>query len=290
MKKRIAIVLVTVIIMAVTLVSLSGCATKLDHDEAFQIMKDAYTRSIDYDIFYSKEVKLNGDNVPELTRVNSVCDLDKKNNYAKAEDGSYINHNIHIYNEIDSQMQLEIFVGLSKDGKSDPGQNLAFKSIYTGKGTDDKAKYDKTRTPMTVPQFQNEEYYQQFKLVSKYDEINRLTRSDVVFSEKEGATKSFDLINLKFSVTEEYTNRYFEETGRVSTLKGKYIDMEITFERIARIVVMQSDPGTASIFGEAEFESYKIEVVYLGPRISVPKYNEKNSDKTPVWREVPSFN
>lgn len=286
MKKSKITAIAMVALLSMCMSMFSACSKPIDHEDAFKMLKENYESSIKYKIFYSKE--LISDNVnKEILRVNSVCSLDKDDNYAKNEEGIYIDHAINIYSEINSQTQYEIFVGLSKDGKKDSGRNLQFTKKFIGKNSDNKAQYDQTYTAMTPGEYIESTEFAPNTLAAKLSEINRIKREDIVFDSKE-TTRRGELTNLKFTISDEYYEEYLKEKGYDSILKGAYITMELLYGRIANITVMEEDRDAASFIGIPVYEAYKLEIIYLGPKVqNMPNYNEINSDtKQKVWTEV----
>lgn len=285
MKKSKIMLVAIVALLSLCAGLLTACEKPVDHEEAFKLLKANYEASIKYEIFYTKELTIKND-TKEIRRVNSVYTPDKGNTYTKDANGNYRDHAIQVYSELDGQMQFEVFVGLSKDGKKDPGKNLKFNKKFIGKNDKKVAQFDYTYSAMTPSEYLHSDEFAPDLLSAKLSEIGRLQRADVVF-DKKGAVRTGELTKLKFSINNSYYEAYHNEFGTESMLKAKYISMELLYGRIAKIAVMNEEEGTESIFGASEYESYKLEIVYLGPEIqNLPNYNEVNSDKQKVWKEI----
>lgn len=268
--KKINILVISIIILTcATVFALTSCKTYIDTVEGFEIIKKAYQGSIDDDIFYWKEYNnaekiANGD--IELTRVNVHCDAD--NNGLIYENGIYKNYAIRVEKLLDGKRQWEKYCGESESS--------------TGKATLPHLidmKYDQgkhvssTKTQMNAFEYFASDEFAEYRLDSKLAELKDLIIDDFDFSVKDGGIyKNGAVIMLKARVKDSYLDAYEESNDAESLFKGEMIDIEVTYDRISKLVVYQLEDLGGGLTNT--FETYKLEIVYLGKNIDVPSYDD----------------
>ena len=78
---------------------------------------------------------------------------------------------------------------------------------------------------------------------------------------------------MDFSLKDSYFERYEKSFGKESVLKGSYVQVEISYGRIAKVIVYEKETLDNN-FSSYE-EIYRFEVVYLGKNIYVPAYDDE---------------
>ena len=119
--------------------------------------------------------------------------------------------------------------------------------------------------------------FKEYTLEEKLKELKSLKREDLLIEEYQngGVEKKGNVVTITCKVSDEYARAYENANGRKSVLEGKYLTIEISYDRVAAIIVYQNDPGadesnTQGILA-LEYESYKLEIVYTGPKFDVPQ-------------------
>ena len=92
--------------------------------------------------------------------------------------------------------------------------------------------------------------------------------------ENGGVEKKGNVTTITCKLSDNYLNAYEQANGKKSVLDGKYVTIEMAYNRISAIIVYQNDPnaGEENTSGllALEYESYKLEIVYTGPKFEVP--------------------
>lgn len=94
-------------------------------------------------------------------------------------------------------------------------------------------------------------------------------------------------MQLQFVLKEDFFNRYEAAHGEPSIFVGaKRIMIEIAYEKISQIVIYVDEQMSGSSL-TSETEAYKFQIVYTGPKFSIPVYNEvQSSTGEPVWKDA----
>ena len=127
---------------------------------------------------------------------------------------------------------------------------------------------------MTVEEYLVSEEFEQYSIQSKLFELSLLELDDFNFDHKGSKLSNRGTIyTIKGQVTDKFLAEFEAQYGYESIFKGELVEIEIAYDRISKIAVYQKE--MLDTF-ENVFESYRFEMVYLGPNISVPSYdNEK---------------
>lgn len=268
MKNRFITLILILISMISCLISLTGCSSSINYDEAWQKFSNALSNSLNYEIFYWKEVIIEGKN-SKNTRANVHCDNDK-NGYIKDDNGNYVNLAIKIDSKVNSKMNEEIYCGLSQSNKNGEPKNFIITKKYAGGEHISSVKEEKTAI-----EYYNSMEFQNYLLSSKLYELTRLNKDDLLFDmNKAKAFQNGTVTGINCRISPNYLDKFKSEFGVPSILEGKRVYIELAYERIASIIVY-NDEDLDGVF-KNEYESYKLEVVYLGPIVYVPQYDGEN--------------
>ena len=145
--------------------------------------------------------------------------------------------------------------------------------------THDKCSNKYSFTDTTANSYVMSDAFTPYTLETKLAELKSLKREDLLIEEYEngGVEKKGNVTTITCKLSDDYCNRYYEANGKDSILKGKYLTIEMAYERISAIIVYQHDPnaGESNTSGilALEYESYKLEIVYTGPKFTVPDKN-----------------
>lgn len=278
MKKYLSILLVLVLIVAMAC-SFTGCKslTDIDIEEALALaIKNSSDEKLD--LFQWKETSIKGQDT-KIKTVNAVTTI---NDYASEiepkydENGEYLDYRISVDDGFKGE---RYYVGKSKsvDKKNKEIKELLFRQEY-----DEAAKKWKptgTMKPMTARQFLESEEFSENRIANKIAELNEIKVSDMDFNVNEGEkSKKINLITLKFGLNDEYFARYREKYGKESMfLNSGSVEIEIAYNRISHIYIYENEI-VGELFGKETVvskEVYKFDLIYLGPKFTVPSYDEK---------------
>lgn len=119
----------------------------------------------------------------------------------------------------------------------------------------------------------SDSFQNKYSLNAILKEFEYLTVDDMIFDidndlmEHKGKTVKFS-----FAVTDEYLEKYRAEFGESSVFEGsKYATMEFAYDRFASIVIYATEKLGDGV--SADKEIYKLEVVYYGPIVNIPSYD-----------------
>lgn len=311
MKKRIIVTISLLVILIVSMFSLSACSP-ITHEEAFDILRDAYENSVGLkegsewgDIYFYQEtisVKAyldeNGNPVDGKqisTSVNVHCDYNNDNSYDKDK-----NYNASISESfsketIDSTEKTStVYLGANEIYAVNNKKNLPY--LFVTKKTQDlDAKKESVenyaQSNVQAKDFTSSEFFKPYTLESKLSVLKDLTLNDIEFVDtkdvKDGASKVFMTTKLSFKIKEDFLTAHPE----TKVLDGDYVYIEIvdvdlsskTDYRISNLYVYKTEKVGGIDMLKIEYESYKLNISYMGPFISTIDNDEKNDDKTPKW-------
>ena len=281
MKKSVKYLLtISLFIVIIATLLLSGCQA-LTADEGYDLMQKAIAETLSNDnahIFYWKESVATPrensiTNLVETTTANVLCTIDRDYNFVKDGDGEYDYDDLkaRITKTYDGKSVYEQYCGYAENGNS----YLATRGSLDG---------TTALTANDAYSFENkmaEDYvisdaFKPYTLAEKLKELRTLKREDLVIDEYENGKveKKGNVVTITCKISEDYLRAYEEANGVKSVLEGKYVTIEIAYERISAIIVYQNDPaatGDNSGLLALEYESYKFEVVYTGPKFTVPQ-------------------
>ena len=288
MKKLSKVILIVLLIsVTITTALLTGCQ-RLTPEEGFEALQSALANTLTDDndhIFYWKESistpRAGLTNLVETTTVNVLCSIDRDYNFVKYDESKafgYEDLKARITKSYDGKSVYELFCGVSKDGNSYLATRGALDST-TPLTNDFKVAENK----YSFQDRNAEEYVQSaefapYTLEAKLAELKSLKKEDIVIDKVE---KKGNVTTITCKMSDAYCAKYLEDNGAKSVLEGKYVTIELSYNRIAAIIVYQTDPGadesnTQGILA-LEYESYKFEIVYTGPKFNVPEKLSTNS-------------
>lgn len=278
MKKTISIILVSIVLLSV--VSFFGCS-KIDNGDAYGILRQAIENSYKEGLYFikSSKVEANGDSLNINTYV--MSDTDKQGYGLKDENGNYINLKTRIVRskytkETNSYDNLTYMCGLSKS------INKQLESVDYLFRVGEKQE----RQKMDINTFMNTELFKSYSIENHLREIDSWKETDINFDiENGGVNKKLNVIEMRFKLNDEYLLNYEQENGQKSVFDGKYIILEIAYDRISNVIVYMDDLTVT--FLPFEYESYSLKIVYMSPKFEIYNYDEmfKDGEK----KEYPRF-
>lgn len=268
MNKRIIYVTLLVVVIISILCLFTGCKVVLDESSGYELMKNAIEESIKYDVYYWKQFE-NIDGKIELVNVNVHCDSDN-NGLVLDNNGKYKNFATRIEKTIDKNKILEQYCGDSKSSKGEKTMSYLINKNY------EKGLHVNSSKEIMSPFDYIDSYaFEPYRISSKLEELSLLNHGDIDFNVKGGEIyKNGTVIVLKGKVKEEFLSRYKAEYGRDSMFLGEQLEVEISYGRIAKIVVYQKEVLDSNFSNL--YETYKFELVYLGKNIWVPSYDHND--------------
>ena len=266
-KKSTLLLLILTLVLSLSIL-LSGCANNISFDEAWEKFEVSIKNSMEYDIYYYKIKNFRDKNVPNL-KVNVHCDADN-HGLLYNPDGSYKNYAVRIEEYYDSKMVDEKFCGTSFNSKGESKNVFIDKEFDNGKITKSYIKEMRTEDYVLSKEF--EPYSLQYQLF----ELSKLQKDDIdINGEKFEFSKWGVVTKLKFSLKDEYYENYEKTYNRESILKGDYIEIELSYDRVAKIIVYDKVVLDANMNITSYDEKYRFDIVYLGKNIDIPKYDEE---------------
>lgn len=277
MKKRI-LRSISAVLLGAFILGFAGCAqpTPEEFDELF---KTAIENSFNAPFFYWKETYVNGNN-SKYTSCNVLTALDNKYEPIVDENGDYSEVSINIMKTENEKSVYELYCGKSASSQGGETKEMLFTKDINPETGDSVNKV----SPMTVEEYLNHKDFEPYTLEAKLKEVSGLTTADMdLTSDKCGIEKKGNVTKINFTLTDEYFERYKKENGEPSMFEGsKRVEIEMAFERISHIIVY-SEEAIAGTSLTIESEPYKLFIVYLGPKFSIPSYDEKDKDGNSVY-------
>lgn len=265
MKKR-TIRLAALACTAAMVLSASGCTSSLNDAEIKEAYQTALDNSIQADLYFWKETVFNGTN-STYRQVNAYAEQGKDYEILLDEQGNYATRKVHVLERTNSKNTLEIFCGPSL------GENGGAEQEMLLERTMGESKWNAfTQKQMRAADYFNSQAFQQaYGLGTLLAELKELTADDMDFTIK-GAKqeKKGNTTTLVFAVKEAYFQRYEAANSSPSLFTGtSKVSIEISYDRIAHVItyVTENLGGMTN-----ETEKYKLEIVYLGPKIDIPNY------------------
>lgn len=280
MKKRI-LRSISAVLLGAFILGFAGCAqpTPEEFDELF---KTAIENSFNAPFFYWKETYVNGNN-SKYTSCNVLTALDNKYEPIVDENGDYSEVSINIMKTENEKSVYELYCGKSASSQGGETKEMLFTKDINPETGDSVNKV----SPMTVEEYLNHKDFEPYTLEAKLKEVSGLTTADMdLTSDKCGIEKKGNVTKINFTLTDEYFERYKKANGEPSMFEGsKRVEIEMAFERISHIIVY-SEEAIAGTSLTIESEPYKLFIVYLGPKFSIPSYDEKDKDGNSVYEYV----
>lgn len=281
MKKFAKVFLVVSLLAVISATSLLVGCQSLTGDEAYDALQTAISNTLSDNnahIFYWKEsisTPREGSitNLVETTTVNVLCTIDKHYDFVKNGDGEYDYDDLkaRVTKSYDGNQVYELLCGEAEDGNQYLATRGALdkKTALTGQ---DKYSFSN----QTAKDYVQSEAFKPYTLEEKIKELQGLKRKDLLIEEYENGKveKKGNVTTITCRVSDDYLNNYKQASGVDSVLKGKYVTIEMAYERVSAIIVYQNDPNASgsnmSGILALEYESYKLEIVYTGPKFTVP--------------------
>ncbi len=297
MKNRFKILLTVclLIIMVASISLLNGCLS-LTPEEGYEALTVALNNTLankndkehasNNHIFYWKESvstpREGITNLVEITTANVLCEIDKDYHFVKndtADDYDYADLRVNVTKKYDSKLVYELMCGYDTNGTTRLAErgSLDRTSQLTN---DDNYTFN---VGTVAKDFVKTDAFKPYTLEAKLAELKSLKPQDLVYDgvPNAGVQKKSNVTTITCKLSKDYLDNYKAVYGVPSILDGKYVVIEIAYERISAIMVYQNEPGasesnTSGILA-LEYESYKLEIVYTGPKFTVPhkQPNEK---------------
>lgn len=282
MKKSIKLILTLSLLAVIACTSLLVGCQSLSGDEGYAVLQKAIDNTLHDDnahIFYWKESistpRSGITNLVETTTVNVLCEIDNDYNFVKTNSGleyDYKNLKARVNKSYDGKLVYEQYCGVAKNNNSYLATR-GDKNSTSALTTENKYTFDS----MVARDYVLSDLFKEYTLEEKLKELKSLKREDLLIEEYQngGVEKKGNVVTITCKVSDEYARNYENANGRKSVLEGKYLTIEISYDRVAAIIVYQNDPGadesnTQGILA-LEYESYKLEIVYTGPKFDVPQ-------------------
>jgi hypothetical protein len=277
-KKRTAAVAALILTVIASAFALTACNTKHNPDEAWEILQTALKNSVDAPVYFWQEWwSEEGSAEQKIAPRNGYRDFEMiadrdKNNDLVFENGAPKNLVLKYYSSAGGTSR-EVYCGGSS------GKNGLQQWLFTV-DSDERNGVAKTKQPYSPYDYIKTDAFKEFDLDVLLTELIALKREDVDFSIKKAeATTKGHVTSLSFAVTEAFKQRFAEEyPDRESIFKNSYrIFIEITFDRIAAIECYRTQNDVPGLeFLKVDMEYYKLWVVYNGPNIVMPGYDDSS--------------
>lgn len=276
MNKKSIVKIISVICALLIVVSLSGCSiNSYSVDELKVLYPKVYENSFSEELYYWKETVNTSDHTSWRT-CNVYAEMDEKYEPIRDENGEFANMKIDVYEEYNKKSVYKALCGNSK-GSSGDVKSYLFENDYDESGS--AVNYRKTEiTPQDY--VSSDDFNSRFSLDAMLSELEYLSVDDMNFDIDNALMEhKGKVVKFSFAVTDEYLERYKSEFGKASVFEGsKYASIEFAYDRFASIVVYAEEKLGGNI--TADKEVYKLEVVYYGPIITIPSYDDG------VWANV----
>ena len=301
MKKRIILIILVISMVAMTVVSFTGCAVPLVAGTEMEILQAGVQAALDAEFYFYDEIDNRNENDRVNRSVNISGETNDKNEPTLDGDNNYIDYTARVHEfhkKPDYSSEVTYKVGTTKTSES----ILTFNSkIKTGKDEDKLAKYQ----PMTTTEFLDSTVFEEYKLSHKVEDLSKLTMDDIdldaewvsmLFKETASFTKANELISMKFVIKESYFDKLADENkaegivyengeglvydktadktedkykdgeGVRSVLEGDMIHIELAYGKLNNIIVYQykDNDGVQTLE-----EVYRFSNVYKGPNIDI---------------------
>lgn len=266
MKKQTARLLTAILLLS-SFFGFSSCGKKLETGDVDALLTSALENTFQADIYYWKETITNG-KTSSYRQVNVFALTDDDNLPVLDAQGGYTERKIQIVENVNQKKTLEIFCGLSEPKNGGEAQEMLLTERISDSGDSET-----TAVPMTAQTFYLSTEFEPYRPENLLKELTFLTAADMDFSIPDGAAKTnFYVTELSFQPTEEYLRRYEEQTGELSMFEGiKRVFIEIAYERIASVITYAEEEASDTN-RVSEEERYKFQIVYLGPKFTIPQY------------------
>lgn len=262
----------------------SGCSSSLSREEIETALDTALKNSLTSDLFYWKETD---NRTPDTIykQANVLSDIDEKEYVPLVdENGEYTTLRIQVIEKKNDKETYQSICGHSSGvNAQDEVKDYLFETVTAEDGT-----ATKTKKPMMAKEYYHSDAFMQYSVAEKLKCLQDLTVDDMDFT-VDGAeiSKKGNVTQLQFKVSDDYLKRYEEKYGVPSVLaNSKRVLIEMAYEKISQIIVYVDETVSGTSF-KVETEAYNFQIVYLGPKFDVPKYNETDANTgDPIWKDT----
>lgn len=276
MNKKSIVKIISVICSVLIISALSGCSlNSYSVDELRVLYPKAYENSCTEELYYWKETVNTSDHTSWRT-CNVYAEMDKKYEPIRDESGELANMKIDVYEEYNKKAVYKALCGKSNSSSGDVKCCL-FENDYDKSGS--AVNYRKTEiSPQSYVSSDN--FKNKFSLDAMLSELEYLKIDDMIFDIDNALMEhKGKVVKFSFAVTDEYLERYKSEFAKDSVFEdSKYATIEFAYDRFASIVVYAEEKLGGNI--TADKEVYKLEVVYYGPIVNIPSYDDG------VWADI----
>lgn len=265
--RRIRLIASIVIVITLCTLVFGACSKELDVADSYTVFTEALNNSLQQEIYYYKQTKFNDSgNSTEIT-VNIHADLDKKYELIVDDNGNYVNKCVRVVHSVDGVETYQQACGSTALQKDAPVKSYLFSKDLTTSG-----KNNTVYEEMAVDTFIASAEFQAISLQSALDELRYIEYEDMDFSISNGGVSEKGYVTtFTFQLNDSFFSRYYAATGKQSNLVGDYISVQVSYNRIANVLVYNYE-NMGVEFISYEEEQYKLEISYLGPIISFSSY------------------
>lgn len=269
MSKRVIRLVVLLCLVTICAACLFSACVQLQPQQAWDMLQTAITNSLKYDIYYYKITDFRDEEVRNL-RVNVHADADN-NGILHNEDGSYRNYAVRIEELYDAKYIDEQFCGIAYDSKGNNPKNVRIDKDFSDGELTASRLYENVKTE----DFIQSEVFAPYTLATQLQELTELTYDDILPNgEKYMFQKTGTVVRMQFSLAPSYFERYEQQHTTPSMFLGSsYVELELSYDRVAKIIVYQKDVLDENLNITAYSELYRFDLVYLGKNISLPPYD-----------------
>lgn len=277
MKKRTVKLTAAALLLALIAAAFCGCSlTAYTVEELRSLYPQAMENSLAEPLYYWKETD-NTSADSRYTVCNVYAELDDNYEPARTDDGGFVNMEMEISVTEAGQNTYHLVGGRSESSAGGEAASWIFENGYSASGE----VANRRKTAVSVEEYvQSDAFQSTFSLAAALQELRGLTVDDMDFTVAEAAlVRKGHVVECTFAVKDSYLARYEAQFGAPSVFAGsKYVTLELSYDRFSSVVIYTEEQLGSGITSDKEV--YKLEVSYLGPRISVPFYD---SDE---WKNV----
>lgn len=280
--KKTASRIITAVLALCLLFSAAACGKTVERDDSYSDkFETAVENSLKADIYFIKETKNEG-KLNYTRRINVLPALEGRDSTpVKKENGDYKDLRISINISDFDNNWITYRCGMSASSQKKDSAEYRFirKEDKTGKVL--KA----VCTPMEPNKYYDSKEFSKNRIEYLIDELRYLDYEDMNFDIDGAQQKTVGkVVTMIFAPTEKYLKEYEKETGRKSLFDGaSKVLIETAYDRISNVTVYDKEAVEGTDMS-VETERYKLEIVYLGPKITdIPSFDAVDKDKKPVW-------
>lgn len=213
-------------------------------------------------------------------KINVLPALEGENSTpVRDENGKYVDLKIQVAITDFNGDSTVVQCGKSEAGRTETDKsrdgNYRFYLVHEKSAADNQFKEARCKAFDPLEYYDSAEF-RAHRLETLLAELGELTYDDMNFDVKDAEQKTVGKVTtLIFVPTEEYLKEYEAKHGEKSLFDGaSRVLIETAYDRISNITVYEQESADEGSKMRVEVERYKLEVVYLGPKISIPAYDE----------------